>query len=242
MFKLHDAGYYFSTLIDDDHFRSGFSTRKLGDGARRDVVSSFASSVLGVDSIVTLKQIHSGNAVFINGDHPYAHTPVPDADGIVTDHTGQALFLKTADCLPAVFVDKTKGLSGVGHLGYKGVLNGLAEHMIERFTDHGSDPKHIHVAIGPTIGSCCYDITDERAEQFRQAYGKHMESIMKTKNGKTFLDLSDLVTRILIDHGVQEKNIDRFDKCTKCNRDEFYSYRAEGKELSGELFSFVTRR
>jgi YfiH family protein len=239
MFTLDPAGFYTSTAIQD---ANGFSTRGMGDGTDIGILTAFSKNILHTDKLTTLKQVHSGTVAFVDAATKELVTRVEATDGVVTDDPKRALFLKTADCLPALFVDTTAHLCGAAHLGYKGVLAGLTEAMVEEFITHGSEPRDITVAIGPTIGNCCYDIGPDRALQFRTRYPQYESVMFRRENDKTFLNLSRLVHDILLGVGVPDKNIDVFDMCTKCHVDEFYSYRGEGKKLTGEIFSFVMMR
>lgn len=74
--------------------------------------------------------------------------------------------------------------------------------MKERF---GCESRDICVAIGPSIGACCYDVDDLRAREFICSVG---DNVVEKRNGKMYLNLWK-VTRILLEQvGINSKNID----------------------------------
>src|SRR5258708_34113916 len=76
-----------------------------------------------------------------------------------------------ADCLPFLFFDSKKEVIGVAHAGYRGLLNHIIEHTIERFvTDFNCNPKDILVGIGPSIEMTCYEVGEEVIDEFKKTF------------------------------------------------------------------------
>jgi copper oxidase (laccase) domain-containing protein len=92
--------------------------------------------------------------------------------------------------------------------------------MAEKF---GSRPADLHAAIGPSIGACCYEVGPEVAEQFG-------------KQGRIHIDLPDELVKQLQNAGLSPEQIYRGDFCTRCQPDQFWSYRREG-EAAGRMWS-----
>ena len=67
--------------------------------------------------------------------------------------------------------------------------------------------KDINVAIGPSIGPCCFEVGENVSEKFAQQFG---ESIVIRKPGmpRPFVDLQQSIRLQLIKTGIQSKNID----------------------------------
>lgn len=67
--------------------------------------------------------------------------------------------------------------------------------------------KNIRVAIGPSIGPCCFEVGEDVAEQFSKAFG---DSVVVKKDGqpRPFLDLRLSIRLQLEKKGVIPKNID----------------------------------
>ncbi len=234
---------FYSTLINDTQFFSGFSTRELGDGTQRQTILEFLkkNNVL-VKKLVTLQQTHSANVAVV--DSISQAEIIPDTDGVITSLHNVTLAIKTADCCPIVFADKKTGIMGVSHQGWEGSLHQLPAKMIRKMEDFGCLTSDICVAIGPTINDCCYNITKERYTMFKETFPNYSKYTKRMKDEvgdeKFFVNLIKLNYLELRELGVPEKNIDMFPFCTQCDGKNFYSYRREGKNLEGEMFSFIT--
>ena len=91
-------------------------------------------------------------------------------DGLWTDEPGRAVMLLTADCLP-IAITRTNGSPAVAvlHAGWRGLLAGIVE--------AGADALgggELAAAVGPGIGSCCYEVGDEVAGPFRERFGEEV--------------------------------------------------------------------
>jgi len=95
-----------------------------------------------------------------------------------------------------------------------------------------SSAEDVHVAIGPGIGKCCYEVGPEVAEQFRQ-----YDSSLGNFASAAYLDLAESNRRQLEVCGVALDRIYVAGICTMCNG-EFHSYRRD-KEQAGRMFSVV---
>jgi len=93
----------------------------------------------------------------------------------------------------------------------------------------GSGPKSravtalggtLAAAIGPAIGPCCYEVGEEVATPYRARFGAEIVRGRK-------LDLWQAAERVLRDAGVER--VERFDLCTACNPELFFSHRRDGK-------------
>jgi YfiH family protein len=137
-------------------------------------------------------------------------------DGLWSDAPGRAMLLLTADCMP-IAIARSDGLRPaveILHAGWRGLLAGIVAAGVRAI---GS--RKLVAAIGPSIGPCCYEVGDEVAAPFRQAFG---EDVMG-EGGK--LDLWTAAERALRAAGVE--HVDRFDLCTACNGDRFFSHRRD---------------
>jgi YfiH family protein len=135
-------------------------------------------------------------------------------DGLWSDEPGRAMLLLTADCLP-IAIARTDRLPAVGilHAGWRGLLAGIAAAGVRALGGGG-----LAAVIGPSIGPCCYEVGDEVALPFREAFGDDV-----VRDGK--LDLWTSAERALRAAGVQ--HVDRFDLCTSCDPERFFSHRRD---------------
>ena len=75
-------------------------------------------------------------------------------DGLVTKDKNIILGVESADCLPILAFDSTRGIIGAVHAGWKGVVDGAAESLISKMKGLGSNVKDINVVVGPHINVC----------------------------------------------------------------------------------------
>jgi YfiH family protein len=137
-------------------------------------------------------------------------------DGLWSDAPGRAMLLLTADCMP-IAIARSDGLRPaveILHAGWRGLLAGIVAAGVRAI-----GARKLVAAIGPSIGPCCYEVGDEVATPFRQAFGDDV-----VHEGSK-LDLWTAAERALRAAGVEQ--VDRFDLCTACNGDRFFSHRRD---------------
>lgn len=149
-------------------------------------------------------------------------------DGLWSDEPGRAMLLITADCLPLAIARAGGERPAVAilHAGWRGLLAGIVAVGV-RALGHGS----LAAAIGPAIGPCCYEVGEEVATPFRETFGDDV-----VRDGK--LDLWTSAERALRAAGVER--VDRFDLCTACHPDRFFSHRRdEGRTGRQGVIAYV---
>jgi len=161
---------------------------------------------------VTPQQTHSDNIEFVD-----ERTEYPDTDGLILTKPKQACYLRFADCTPLIFYNPKTKVGAISHAGWRGTAQRIGVKTIEKM---GGEPKDTIAVVGPAIGLCCYEVSDD-------VRGKLLETVSNTDgltNGKN-IDLKAVNARQLTEIGV--KQIDICPYCTSCNNDLFYSYRKE---------------
>ena len=134
-----------------------------------------------------------------------------------------------ADCVPVLLYDPVHHAAGVVHAGWKGTVARIAAQTIVRMGEEfGTAASDVLAGIGPSIGADCYTVGAEVAEQFRAAFPDHAEQIIQERDGAIHLDLWAANRVQMVEAGVLVQNIDQADICTSCDRNFFYSYRADG--------------
>ncbi len=209
----------------DDDFEHLFSTRIGWD---QNDLSGDLADILEVDKskIYTVKQVHGIEVEIIKDQHA-ENTSTKERDGLITNLNDIVLTSYHADCVPLYFYDRVKKVIGIAHSGWKGSLNNISKEMIEAFKqEFSSDTDDIVVAIGPSIGSCCYEIQEDVARQFREKFTDSAEIIL-VEDDKMYLDLWKINKSNLLNSGISQENIMESDFCTSCNIDYLYSYRRE---------------
>ena len=171
------------------------------------------------------RHVH-GTAVWRVGE------PAPEPaefDGLVTDRPGPVLGAFAADCVPILFADPVARVCGAAHAGWRGTVGGVAARVIDRLAELGSKPEHIRVALGPSIGPCCFEVGPEVVAEFRAALGELLGLVVAGPS-KDHIDLRVATRAILERAGVRGEHIDDRPPCTRCEPDRFFSYRRDGKD------------
>lgn len=153
-------------------------------------------------------------------------------DALITNDTAVTLVTYYADCTPVFFVDTAKKAIGLAHAGWRGTVGEISAKVVARMGEEfGTNPRDLVCAIGPVIGKCCYEVSEDCADHFIILFGENSPVISKgEKPGKYMIDLALANKLLLIKAGVCEENIIVSDLCTQCNCDLLWSHRAtEGK-------------
>ncbi len=162
---------------------------------------------------------------------------VPECDGLVTDQVGPVLGAFAADCIPILFADPKARVIGAAHAGWRGTVGRVAKNVVERMHELGSDPREIRVALGPSIGACCFEVGPEVVEQFRETFGDVRGMVVPGPH-KDHIDLRVATRAVLEQAGVRPEHIDDRPPCTRCEADRFFSYRRDGRE-GGVHMAFI---
>lgn len=167
-----------------------------------------------------------------------------DVDGLITNVPGVTLVTFYADCVPLYFLDPVHKAIGLSHSGWRGTVNRMGKATLEAMAAaYESRPEEMLVCIGPSICQSCYEVGEEVAEGFRQAFPKETwDAILEAKpDGKYQLDLWRANEWILLESGVLPEHIQTTDICTHCNPDYLFSHRTMGNER-GNLAAFLCLR
>lgn len=232
---------FYSSYINNKSVFSGFSTRDLGDGKFHveNIFRFFDKINYQYKKIVIMEQIHSTNIETYKSKTSEKLEKIEETDGVITKDKQIILTTVSADCVPLIFSDVKNGIVGISHQGWRGSVKRMGQKMVSRMLELGSELESIKVAIGPTIGECCYDIDEDRYFEFREEFDGYSEKIFHMRGGKIHLNLTLLNYLLLVEKGIPEANIDHFPFCTKCDKKRFFSFRRDKKEEYGEMFSFI---
>lgn len=182
------------------------------------------------DNLVIVNQVHGTKVLNIEDTVPPEMT---EADAIITARTGIAIAVQTADCVPILLFEPDKKIIGAVHAGWRGTLDNIAAKTIGAMAEtFDIQPSKIRAAIGPSIGSCCYEVSEDITGRFSN--NMNYENNNAAIKGR-HIDLP-IINRIqLQEAGLASANIETIDICTACRSDIFFSHRKEGGRTGRQL-------
>ena len=219
---------------------------------------------VGVDRVVTVAQVHGAAVVRLKADATSTGlfmppASPPEADVLVSDSPDVAIAVRAADCVPVLMADRVTGAVAAVHAGWRGTAARAAVaglHALER--EFGSRPSDVMVAIGPSIGPCCYEVGSDLVDAFAAA-GHERYLIdrwfsppppsafaegfggMRRARPPLRLDIAGANRDQLILAGVPEEHIHEAGLCTAMHLDVLTSFRAE-KEHAGRIAGVIRAR
>lgn len=199
--------YRFKKFKDQLRVAYGISTRQFGsmkneDNSinRKNLIKFLKKINLSIDA-VCMGQVHGGEVVSVKDSNKNL---IKNMDGMITNVQNLPLVVVTADCLPIIFFDPNKNVIGIAHGGRKGLQSGIIHNTVLKLkSEFGCETQDLFVGIGPGIEKKCYEVDGE------------------------LIDIRKSAMEFLIEEGILEANIESIDTCTRCNRDDFYSYRGD---------------
>jgi YfiH family protein len=210
--------------------------------------------------LITVRQFHSD--VIHVAAAPAGEAP--KADALITATPGLLLGVQTADCVPILLADTKQRVVAAIHAGWRGTLARIAVKTLGRMRmEFGTRASDVVAALGPAIGSGCYEVGPEVAQSFatqflpaadwfegpfeQLAHGEEplwLPWLTMMPPGhvppppRVQLDLRAANRWQLLDAGVPDKQISVSDLCTACRTDLLFSYRREAAK-TGRMMAVI---
>lgn len=246
-YNLGDLTFFTSPLLDSlDFVVHGFGTRHLYP--QNDEQYFFAEKIRNsnllnmlfkgeelspyffnryLNSFIHLQQVHSSKVI---STEEIKNGTSNVADAVVSNNPGVILAIETADCLPVLIVDKDLGAIAAIHAGRKGILKGIIEETVKKMKfEYGSKPSNLFAVIGPGISGNSYEVGYECIIPFHQTIPEAKNAVFQKENGKWHIDLPKIVFEQFLNLGIKRERIGSPGPCTFRNKNNFFSYRREGK-------------
>jgi len=188
------------------------------------VIAAMASHPL---PLFSLRQVHGAVVVAIDETRPALPvSPAPPGDALVTARRGAALSVHVADCVPILLADPVAGLVAAVHAGWRGTVAGILPATLRMFRARGGRTTNVRMAMGPSIGSCCFEVGEEVVEAFRRSVPDAGPCIVPGQRPR--IDLIEANRRQALALGVGPENIGAAGLCTVCRPDLLESHRRSG--------------
>lgn len=190
---------------------------------------------LDVDRLSSTRQEHTDNIEIIDKNNIGIGVKTDWGKGVdacITLEKNVPVLCYSADCVPILMYASDIEAVAAVHAGWRGSAGKIASKTVRELLKLGAAAENIYAAIGPCIGQCCYEVSDDVAQQFDKKYSAAGE------NGKYMLDLAAVNFDLIRQCGVNAENISTSGICTKCSNQLFFSHRGQNGK-SGTLGGII---
>lgn len=232
-------------IIEDKNIISGFSDSQDGDLSfylfeNEESTEAWKNlSIVSKNSLrepVYVSQIHGSEIVEVTDN--FIKWEAGKADALITKLQDVPIGVFSADCLPLTMW--SGDYIAAIHAGWRGTLANISAKAAKLIAEKSNtETSKIKVAIGACIDVCCLEVGNEVYSEFTKTNPDYSDFFVK-KN-KWHLNLKELNVFQLKQAGIIRENISINEKCTYCNKNDFYSFRRQ-KKRNGTMFSFIVRK
>lgn len=201
------------------------STKREQVVANRDML--FKALNLEPDWTAFAEQVHGTRVRHINSGGTY-----PETDGLVTRVPGLALGIQVADCAAVLLADPVMKIVAAIHAGWRGAAGNILLNGLEIMKEEGSHFSDVMAWLSPCICQKHFEVGEEVAEQFPDAF------VDRTSYEKPHVNLKGFLKNQLIDEGLDENHIQVDDGCTIGDAKSFYSHRREDGD-TGRMMAII---
>lgn len=195
------------------------------------------AGILGL-GLVSVTPVHGAEVVAVEAPGASfaawrASLRATEADAMMTDVPGLALFWAYADCMPILLFDPRHAAVALVHAGWRGTARGIAGRTVAAMRQrYGTRPADLLAGMAPSIGKCCYTLTAADREQFRAdpfiwAHTPFERAARPDGDRIYAVDLWASNRAQLLTAGLRPERIEAAELCTGCHTDQFYSNRIE---------------
>lgn len=208
------------------------------------------AAAVGASRLAMLTQVHGSEVTVCRrplSDDADASNPAvdrasrPDGDALVSNDPQTAIAVRAADCVPLLMADRRRGVVAAVHAGWRGTAAKVAVAAVGVLRrEFGTMPEDLIVAIGPSIGPCCYEVGSELVDAFAAAgHERHLiqrwfatpppprGALRGFDHGKLRLDVAGANRDQLVLAGIDDTDIHLSGLCTAEHLQHLTSYRVE---------------
>jgi polyphenol oxidase len=226
--------YLTCNLLQD--WSHGFFTRHYYPQTPEAFTAALAANV----GVYRVKQVHGDRLL---NPQEIANPEIAEADGIISDSPGQAIWVASADCTPVLIGDRCTGAAVAIHSGWRGTAQGIVPKAVKQLLNSGSSLDNLVLALGPAIAGEVYQVGAEVATEvglslFTQETNPDQiladlctlspsPLLSDEEKGKVRLDVRRVIYHQVQQLGIRDEQIAIAPFCTYQQGDNFFSYRRE---------------
>lgn len=214
--------------------------------SRENVIENYnrLCSAIGIEtgSLVFSNQIHDNRIRVVTkedrGKGFAVKSDITGYDGLMTNERGVTLVTFYADCVPVILYDPVKNAAALLHSGWRSTYKEISLEAVKALQrEYGCEASDIIAAIGPSIGSCCFEVHNDVYDLMHQRF-QNDSYYINIHEGKWKIDLQGIIFDTLVQTGVKPVNITKSGICTVCNKELFFSHRGDSGK-TGSLAAFL---
>ncbi len=170
--------------------------------------------------LIGIHQVHSAKVQTVS--QPWKGK-APQADALVSNTSGLALSILTADCAPVLLADPDAGVIGAAHAGWRGALDGILENTVAAMEAVGARPARIKAVIGPCIAQASYEVGPEFLHTFVKTDDHFAQYFHKGNADRWHFDLEGCCAHELAKTGIE--HVEKMARDTCAQEELFFSFR-----------------
>ena len=206
--------------------------KRISDALEINYENIVCSNQIHDDKILIVDESHRGNGIIKE------NLEMLGFDGLITNKKDIVLLTFYADCVPILLYDPVCNVIASVHSGWMGTLKEIGGKAVEKMVrEFGINPQNIEAVIGPSIGKCCFEVSEDVFCAFNDKFNLDPTLFNKISQEKWTIDLQSIIFKTLTSLSLLSRNIIVSNICTKCNTHYFFSYRGD-KSSTGSLAAF----
>jgi YfiH family protein len=147
-----------------------------------------------------------------------------------------AACVAVADCVPILLATDDGRTVAAVHAGWRGTIARIAEAGATALAEASGVPAgRLRAVVGPSIGPCCYEVSEDLAARFEAELGP----VVVRGAGPPRLDLWLANRMVLTRAGVGVVEV--LGRCTACEGAIFFSHRRD-RGRTGRMVAFAAPR
>lgn len=143
-------------------------------------------------------QVHGDSIALVDTLPTGSLRCVGEADILLTHEDNTGLLIRTADCIPILFLSRTENILGAVHAGWRGLKK---KALSKALAVVGAKTQDLQFVVGPFIAKTSYEVDEDVRGEFNPAASTPLE------NGKYLLDLKAVLMSEFDALGVESERV-----------------------------------